>query len=408
MADTLVTAVPDNSSDAIGVWGPYWSDKDTAIIVFIGSDSDMKFARTIDAGATWDTTVFQTGTSINCACWFDKETPDDTGNLVHVAWVESAGNNFHYRTIDVSDASLGTEETIDSTITVSSNKEQNRVAITKTVNDNLIAALSTFTEIECYRSTDGGAVWTDRNDVFESATFTDYVLLFPADVDPGDVCGLFWDRSAAEINLKLYDDSANTWTEFGTPIDTSVFADQRHINMDGAIRHSDKHLLIAFHSNDDSTTDDIRTFDLTVDSIASPTVTSKDDVFTDEAESAQIGMFINQQNNDVYVSWISGNPTWELTADVVYKKSTDGMTSFGTEQAYSEATPGDVRTCFAGRTVGDAGGRYQPNFYNDGLTDLFVNLPNDVEFGPVAVVDPAEKLAVINDNLVIPNRNWSM
>ncbi len=404
MADTTVTSSTSFLVDTKGLWGPYWADKDTAVILYVDSLQDLRFARTTDAGDNWSLTTVQTGTIINIACWFDKETPGDIGNLIHVVWTEQVGQNFHYRTIDVSDAALGTEQTIDATVTVNSNPVNNRVAITKTVNGNLIAALSTQTEIECYRSTDGGAVWTDRADVFATATEEDWVLLYPADVDPGDACALFWDRSGNNLFLKMYDDSANTWSG-GSLLDASAIDDASHINMDGAIRHSDKHLLVAFHSDADTATDDLRTFDITVDSISTPAIATKTDVFAEEGSSAQCSVFINQQNDDVYVCWLSGG-AWLSSVDVVYKKSTNGMTSWQAEQAYSEATSEDFRICHAGRSVGDAGGRFQPSWYDNTLHDLFVNTPNDVEFGPVA--DPAEKLAVINDLLVIPNRNWSM
>jgi hypothetical protein len=251
------------------------------------------------------------------------------------------------------------------------------------VNGNLLVAFSTQVEIECYRSIDSGANWTDRADVFETATEEDWVLLFPADVDAGDCCALFWDRSANAISVKMYDDSANTWTE--TAISSGMTFDALHMNMDGAIRHSDNHLLMAAHSFNDNAFDDIHTWDLTVNSIASPTVTAKTDVVTDQGESAQVSVHINQQNDDVRVAYLKGG-TWEATVDAVYHLSTDDMGTWDAESAYSEAAADDLRLVHAGRTVGDAGGRYQPAFWNDDLNDIFVNETNDVE---IAAADGA-------------------
>ncbi len=174
----------------------------------------------------------------------------------------------------------------------------------------------------------------------------------------------------------MYDDSGDSWTE--TSIAGSMVDDASHINMDGAVRHSDSHVLLAAHSNDDSTTDDLRTWDLTVDSIASPTVTAKANVVTDQAESGQAAVFINQQADDVYVAYLKGGQ-WNVTVDVVYHISTDDMDSWGAEQAYSEQAADDVRRVQAGRVVGDDGGRYQPAFYDDDDTDIFVNEVNDIE-----------------------------
>ncbi len=404
MADKEVeTNVNSSSDEKVGLWGPYWIDKDIAVVVFIDNGVDISFARTTDAGVNWATTEIAAGSTQQVACWFDLETPGDTGNLVHIVWGDSAGGDLFYRTVDVSDGSLGTQRTIDATVTISAQGSANRIAITKTVNGNLLAALETQTEIECYRSVDAGVIWTSRADVFETLAVQDWVLLFPANVDPGDAVALYWDSSANEISLKMYDDSANTWTEF-SPVISTATDDLIHMNMDGAIRHSDSHLLMAFHSNDDTSGDVLKTFDLTVDDIDTPTVTAKADVFTTEAAPAQGAVFINQQNDDVYVSWLGGG-TWQSAVDVVYKKSIDDMGSWEAESAYSEDTSDDLRLVQAGRTVGNDGGRYQPTFYNDRLTSIWVNLTNDIETAAAGGVEP---LAVVNRTLVMPGRTLVM
>ena len=388
MADTLVEGtLPSNLDVRNALWGPYWSDISTAIILFIDLGGDLNFARTTDKGANWSTAEVEAGTAQHMAAWYDKETPGDTGTLVHVAWLDFAGSagsqDAHYVTVDVSDGSVGTVRTVDGDLTVDVTASLGRIAITKAVNGTIVVAFSTQTEIECYKSTDNFATaGTDIADVFETATEEDYVLLFPANVDAGDVCALFWDRSADEISLKLFDASAaggtGTWTE--TSISGSMTDDANHINMDGAVRHSDNHVLMAAHNNDDSVNDDLLTWDLTVDSIASPTVTAKANIFTDQGEAAQCSVFINQINDDVYVAYLKGG-SWISTVDLVFHKSTDDMGAWGSEQAYSEAAADDIRLCPAGRTVGTDGGRYQPSFYNDDLTDIFVNETNDVEIG---------------------------
>ena len=173
----------------------------------------------------------------------------------------------------------------------------------------------------------------------------------------------------------MYDESGNDWTE--TTVVSDVTEDLAHINMDATVRHSDNHILLAVHSNDDNAFDGLRTWDLTVDSIASPTITAKTNIFTDQGESAQVALLVNQQNDDVYVAYMKGG-TWQSAVDVVYHKSTDGMDNWDAESAYSEATADDIRRVSSGRTVGNDGGFYQPAFYNDDLSDIFVYEVNDV------------------------------
>ena len=81
------------------------------------------------------------------------------------------------------------------------------------------------------------------------------------------------------------------------------------------------------------------------------------------------------------------------------------MGSWDAEQAYSEDTSTDLRLVRAGRTVGNAGGRYQPTFYNELAASIWVNLNNDIEFAAVGGVEP---LAVVNRTLVLHGRTVVM
>lgn len=381
MADTLVdTSIIGDLDWRLGLWGPYWSDESVGVIVFINNTSDLVFARTDDKGATWATTTIHSANIPHIACWYDKETPGNSGTLVHIAWLDSTSDDCFYRTLDVSDGSLGTQRTVDATITTVGSPSSVRVAVTQTVSGNILVAFSTQTEIGCYKSSDNFATaGTAIADVYETTTQEDWVLLFPAaTADDDDACALFWDRSANEISLKVYDDSGDAWTE--KSISGSMVDSLFHINMDASVRHSDSKILGAAHSDEDSAGDDLITFELTVDDpdAANCTVTAKTNVFTNQDESAQVAVWINQQTDEVRIAYLKGG-TWEATVDVVYHISPDGMGMWDAELAYSQGGPDDFRLVHAGRTVGAAGGRYQPSFYDDDEVDIYVNEVNDTE-----------------------------
>ena len=62
MADTLAEGAPSSLSDLLGgIWGPYWSDVSTAVIIFADAGVDISFVRTTDKGATWSTTEIEAG-----------------------------------------------------------------------------------------------------------------------------------------------------------------------------------------------------------------------------------------------------------------------------------------------------------------------------------------------------------
>ena len=383
MADTTVNSFVQTSSDPRqSPWGPYWANPEVGAIPFCTSASQptIHVMRTTDKGATWSDITLGGGNVSQMAAWYDKETPGDKGDLLHVLWFNNNNNSIEYCSINVLDGTVGTVRTIESGLS-SSGFAGTRVAITKLLNGRIIVAYNTPSEFECKKSAETSAPYfaaavTDIANVLESASANDHLLLYPADVDDGDAAAIFWDRSADQLSVKMYDDSENDWTEStfgGTMVDDNFWP-----QMDGAIRHSDKKLLFAAHSDADDGGDNLLTWEIAFDSIASPTITTKGNIFTGQGESAQVTVWINQQSNEVRISYLKGG-TWTATVDVVFHISSNGMTAWGSEQAYSEATADDIRRVTAGRSVGDDGGRHQPVFFNDDLNDLFINEVNDTE-----------------------------
>ncbi len=380
MADTTATASVD--VNAAFMWqgscsGPYWIDTQKAIIVFSDVGSDISFTRTTDGGQNWSSTEIETGTTRSISTWFDKETPGDNGTLVHVAWLDIADNELKYVTLDVDDGSVGTVRTIVSGLTVQASPWLNRVAITKTVSGNIIVNYSTDTEKGCFKSNDnfatpGTSIASPEEDEIEN----DGIILFPAaTADDNDACCIFWDRSSEKITIKMYDDSEDLWDESGFSMDGA--GGGIYMNMDAAVRHSDGKIIFAFHTNADNVADILRVLEFTVDSITSPAATAKTSIYINQAESTQAAVLINQQNDDIYVAYLKGG-TWQNSTDVVFHKSEDGGTTWGSEQSYSETTD-DNRLVHGGRTIGSDGGRIQWSWYNEDLTDIYVNLVNDIE-----------------------------
>jgi hypothetical protein len=399
-ADTTVSSVAfATTHNVAGLWGPYWIDTLTGLIVFVDSGFDVNVARTTNGGATWTPTEVEDGVHRQMSVWFDQETPTDSGTLVHILWLDSAdtagSQDAKYVNVDISDGAVGTIRTVDGGITVSTTGDANKAAITKAVNGTLVAAFSTQNEIQAYKSTDLFVTPTHIvNDVFESGTQEDFLNLFPANVDAGDVAGIFFDRSANEVSVKMFDDSEGTWSE--TSIVAAADGGQTYNMMDQAVRHSDRFILGCQWNDYDAATADLVTYTVNPNSIATPPVnTGTAAVVENLAESVQCAMLINQQTNDVYVAYLKGNTLWETDADVVYQASTDDMATWNGETAYSE-TLDDARRVHAGRTVGDSGGFFQPAWFDVDDADVFVNLVNDV-----AITAAAPVASTVNRRLLL-------
>lgn len=376
MADKSIYGNPSSATDERGgVFGPYMIGDD-GIIIHVDSSKSMHYNYTDDNWATWSTglgDVLWQGDAEHFAVWFDRQTPGDSGTKVHVIGLDSDTGNLYYENIDIVSRVQGGVKTVAGSLTISGLPNQNRCCITKTVSGNLVVGYSTQTEIGCHGSND--LFVSDNNtlaDVYETATEEDYVVLFPAETaDDDDAVAMFWDRSAAEISLKMYDNSADTWTE--TSVATSVYADAYHINMGGAVRHSDGHVIGAAHSNDDSTGDNLLVWDFTVDSISAPTVTSKTNVFSSQAESAQVAVLINQDNDYIYIAHLKGG-TWQSSVDVAYNESQDGGATWESVVQISEGASDDVRAVGCGGSVDESGAwDLWFSFYNDDTTTLHLN-----------------------------------
>jgi hypothetical protein len=392
MADTTVySSIIGTLDESNNLWGPYWTDKDTGTVVFISSGNEAFQRRTVDGGSSWSgQAIIFDGTIMNVACWYDQETPGDSGTILHVVTLDTGGA-CKYRTVNISTGVRGTQRTVVSGLTVSSTKSENRIAITKTVSGNIIVAYSTQSEIGCLKSDDLFATaGTSIADPFETPTEEDWLLLYPANTgDDNDACGIFWDRSANKISIKMYDDSEDDWTETENALDRHD--NLTYINMDGAVRHSDRKIMFVSHTDPDTVVDVLVASVINPNSIDSPSFPNTSLIYNSQAESAQCSVLINQQNDDVYVAYLKGG-TWLSEMDIVFHKSDDGMSTWGSEQAYNETTD-DNRLVHGGRTIGDSGGRVQWSWYNDDLADIFVNLVNDIEISAVSgVINPKIKI----------------
>jgi len=383
-ADTTVENNPSSQTDIRMFCGPYWHNVSVGTLFFPDITTDLSYARTTDGGATWGTTtIASAGTTVNGACWYDGETPGDLGDIIHLVWTDSADDAMYYISVNAENGTIGTQRIVDATVTTSNDPTESRIALTKAVNGELISAVSTQVEIEAYVSVNDGVNWSGIADPYETTTEEDWLLLYPANTgDNKDIAGIFWDRSASQISIKMYDASGNNWTE--TLIAGGMSAEQNYFTMDASVRHSDGNILLGAHSDGDSLGDDLLTFDISPNSTTNPISTNKTNIFSNQAGSNQVSMFINQQNDDVYLSYIKGG-TWLSTMDVVFHNTTDGMGTWSAENNYSETTD-DIRIVHGGRTINSDGGRIQWGFYNDDLTEIFVNLVFDIEI-PAGVAD---------------------
>ncbi|KKN05985.1 hypothetical protein LCGC14_1081840 [marine sediment metagenome] len=380
MADTTVgTFVSANLNDYNIRLGPIWVDGLTAYVFYTETSADPVYRKTTDGGATWsDVVSLHTGTVFKMSVWYDRWTPGDAGKAIHMAWIETTDDTIVYRRLNLDDDSLSDKITVFAGVSFSGGAWPFAVVdIVKARGGNLYVGFwgDASGEIGFYRSTDNGATWASRAQLADGDE-ADGILLMPGnETDDNDIWCIYWDRSADELSLKVYDDSADSWSE--TSIATGMVDSPNFYQMSASPRHSDSHVILAAWSDVDDAAADLKVWDIG----SASDIVAKTDVVSNLDVSGAVAVFIAQQDNSIYVVYLKGG-VWQVTVDAFYKKSVDGGATWGAETAYSEGAADNLRAICAGISVGADGGRFQPLFLNTDLTTLYVNLTNDVLIVP--------------------------
>ena len=383
MADiTIDSNVENNTNFNAQPRNLVWVSSSTGYIFFIDDNDQLHYRKTTNSGASWGTeaTIRSGGTIHSFAIWYDKWTKGDSGDVIHIIFVDSTiGDDLTYNSFSTSDDTLDGEVTA---ILFNS-------AITGDWTDNCISIVKSKNGIIFV----GGWVDSGGENAFAKATMTsglatsftgktsmadgdqvDRIQFLPGnETDTDDIWCLYQDVSANRITLKVFDDSGNTWSE-SAAIDTMVETTTL-FGFDSMERHSDSHTILVLWNENQSATGDIATWDLT----DSSNFEAKANVVNNNSAFGIVGLLIDQNRDDLYVCYSNGT----TTGSIKYKKSTDGGGNWGSEKNMS-VTSDDHKTVYGGTSIGNGdSGRWGPIWFNDDLNDLITNKDNSVEISPL-------------------------
>lgn len=342
----------DNSHNGSSPTSVFVSDQ-TGYAFYRYQNGRCVYSKTIDGGATWAASVEVDGQNdcLGIGVWYDRWTPgNNSGNYIHIVTWDSAGNpdELYYTCLDTSDDSLTT------TVDASSNSSQistfnagtNIASITKGTDGDLYMGIQDGDDsyvIKCNSGDDctDGSNWVEAgSNPFDFDN--DFLILMP--LADGDIMAIRWDISADanDIQSKTYDDGSGSWSASWTDIDTNAVANDTYDAAFGAtVDKSSGDIYLAYAGDFDAlgTDDDIRTAIYDGSSWSGTT-----DVLTNDLEGVTgVKIALDETTGDIYVVYTALTTVADTgTGNVYFKKSTDGMSSWGAESAALNTSAGDL------------------------------------------------------------------
>lgn len=305
-------------------------------IVYIDTGSDVAFRKSTDGGFSWSNPVIIfAGTATAVSVWYDRWSNISAG-LIHVAYQESATDDTLYRTVNTeSSDALSTQTTI---FLGTSTATGGHLSITRSVGGNVYCktVIDAGAEGGFYRLPNANVpsgAWDAARTVDETIATTDMMILLPdlTAADNQDIIGIFWDASANEISRKLYDDSANTWSETSIAASmTDQAATVAFPHFAAAVDVANSQIYLVAWSAVDTLNADLRFWTITNSSITEGTNVVLNS--TDDQGLAAIGLQTNTGHIFVYYAGASnGSETFLTSVNIYCKGSTDGGTTWSPE-----------------------------------------------------------------------------
>lgn len=306
-------------------------------LIYVDTGSDLCFKKSSDGGLSWGaSTVIFAGTVVSFSVWYDRWSSIAAG-LIHLAYTESGGSDTLYRTINTeSSDALSTQTTI---FAGTSSAANGHLSITRAKGGNVYCktVIDAGAEGGFFRLPNANVpngAWDAARTVDETIATNDMMILAPDLVaaDTQDIMAIFWDTSASEISRKLYDDSANTWSEASIATSmTKPTAATAFPCAAIAVDLTNSRLVLVAWSNVDAANADLRCWTVTAAAI---TETSANVVLNSTDDQGLCGISIDSVTGYwtvFYAGKSDGSETWVTSLNIYCKGSNDGGATWGAE-----------------------------------------------------------------------------
>ncbi|MDX9738932.1 MAG: sialidase family protein [Candidatus Dojkabacteria bacterium] len=336
------------------------------------SGQSVVYRKTSNGGTTWGNplSIAAANGTTSLAIWYDQWTPGDTtGTKIHVAFSDDTTDDYYYSSLDTSDDSfiLPKAVLLGTAITEA---QTGPPSITKGVGGDLFLTgqFTTTAGGQVAKSINNGVTWTDATPSGWSTNQADQIQLLPL-LTGGDIIAIKAQIADHTIRYQVYDEAttdtwAGSWSNIGTLVDNTTY-DQW---FSASLRKSTGDIFLSFSNYIANAANDIEfwSFD---DSSRGSGFTQKTNVLNDTLSAISPVPFINENNGDVYVAYLSGTLADQMS--VYFKSSTDGGTTWSDQSP--ELNPGlqDDNKNIRGNLL--SYNRLYVVWYNDDLNSLMGN-----------------------------------
>jgi len=302
------------------------------------------YRKTTNGGDTWGTQV-PVDNQTDCtavAVWYDRWTPGDSGNFIHIASYDTGADEMFYNRLDTANDSLllTTSTSTMPGLVTAYGAGTNVISVTKATDGeiymNVDDSNGTFIR-SCSSNCNIGSNWANVGTPPQGNN-NSWSILMP--LSGGDV--MLINRSITNI-IRSSVWAGTTWTSFNN-IDASAIGNATYdVGMSATVdvTNGDIYLAYTADNNDFTVSDhDIRTAIFSTGSWA-----VKTDVLTNVASRGilQVAIGRDLNNGDIYVGYTARSAIASTTSSNIYwTQSTNDMVSWGSEQGPVNTVSGDM------------------------------------------------------------------
>lgn len=301
------------------------------------------YRKTTDGGATWGSYVpFDTQSDcIGISVWYDRWTPGDTGDYIHIATIDTSVDEIFYNRLDTTTDTLLLSTSVSASLGIATvySAGTNKPSITKATDGKIYVNVddSNGTVLRsCAASCDLSASWANVGTP-PQGNANSYSQLQP--MASGNV--MLINRSTSNV-IRSSIWNGSTWSSFST-VDASAVRNTTYtVGMSSVINidNDDIYIVYVADNNDFVNPDhDIRAAKYSGGSWSAATSVIDNDPTRGLLE---VAIARDRNSGDLYAAYTARTTIGDnTTANVYYSYSTDDMATWGTEQGPVNTTPGN-------------------------------------------------------------------